>query len=98
LRTGTLLWCCGAGVGVAVDRGGDVDGRKRERGRETETKEQARLRMEEVWDLGRETGYLIRMIRSSVVDSGEWIALSQEVAELVRLLEGGRGETGGEVE
>jgi four helix bundle protein len=69
-----------------------------ERARETETEEQVQRSMEEARNLGRETSYWIRMIRSSVADSGEWIALSQEGAELVRLLEGCREETGGEVE
>ena len=49
-------------------------------------------------DLGRETSYWIRMIRSSVADSGEWIALLQEGAVLIRLLERCREEAGVEVE
>jgi four helix bundle protein len=55
-----------------------------------ETEEQAQCKMGEARDLGRETTYWIRMIRSSVADSGEWIALVQEGAALVRLLEGNR--------
>ena len=69
-----------------------------EQARETETEEQAQRRMAEARDLGRETSYWIRMIRSSVADSGEWIALQQEGAELVRLLGGNGEESGAKVE
>jgi four helix bundle protein len=65
---------------------------------EAKTQEQTQRRIEDARDVGRETNYWIRMIRSSVVDSGEWIALSQEGAALVRLLEGCREGIGGEVE
>ena len=57
---------------------------------EAETGEKAQRRTEEARALGRETNYWIRMIRSSVADSGEWIALLQEGTALVRLLEGNR--------
>jgi four helix bundle protein len=69
-----------------------------ERAGESETWEQAQRRIEDARDLGRETNYWIRMIRSSVADSGEWIALLQEGTALVRLLEGCGEGTGGEVE
>jgi four helix bundle protein len=62
---------------------------------EAETEEKTQRRMEEARNLGRETSYWIRMIRSSVADSGEWIALLQEGAALVRALEGNReGDNG----
>jgi four helix bundle protein len=61
--------------------------------REAESEEEVQRRMEEARDLGRETNYWIRMIRSSVADSAEWIALLQEGAALVRVLDGcGEGE------
>jgi len=67
-----------------------------EQAQEAETEGQMQRRIEEARDLGWETNYWIRMIRSSVADSGEWIGLQQEGAALVRLLGCGE-ESGGKV-